>query len=558
MRCNSILLFAAVVLAAVFISCDPKDTKTVIVETDTTIQESIVRSIDQKAQDYISVKLEADLSTLSEKEKQIIPLLMEAADMADLIYWKQSFGDRDVLLSKINDENTAKLVEINYGPWDRLDGLVPLVDGTPKRTLGGNYYPEDIKYLQFVDMKYEDKFSKYTLLRRMEDGSLYTLPYHEGYSEEVGIIVEKLKEAAQISENEAFSAYLLSKAEALSKDDYFNCDMLWLDKKDSKLDFLIGPCEDEDDRFLHTKTAYESFLVIRDEEWSNKVSEYFELLPELKNSIPVDDKYKKEECPKGSDIYVCDAIYCKGWGNAASKSLSINRPKDPKVIMQKGMRNIQFRNINKLKFEHVITPLADLMIDPEQKSHIKFEAFFLNNIFYEIAENIELKNTVNTKTTVKQALKSYYNTISVGCADIARMYLITQLFEKGKLGEADLMDNYVTYMADIFRSIRFGVSHPQGQANMIRYNHFKEAGAFTRNAETGTYSVDLEKTKKAIESLYKRFIIIQGDGDYNAAKELVEEKGSICTELSTDLKKIENASIPKDLVFQQGKEVLGL
>ncbi len=551
-------LFALIIVSLVFVySCDMSQQK---VQKETKIEEpqQEIVPVEERLNHYVTVDLKTDLSGLSDSEKEMIKIFINAATLVDDIFWMQTFGDKYPLLEKCKNENEKKYVEINYGPWDRLDGMVPFIKGYDKRPIGANYYPADIKYLQFVDMKFEDKFSKYTILRRNNDGSLYTIPYNQAYKEEVTKLAELLRKAAGITEDSNYSAYLELKAQSILTDEYYDSDIAWMDLKNNIVDFIVGPIEDEDDEFLNTKCAYESYVLVKDTVWSAKTAKYVALLPELKRMLPCDQKYKEEEVASGNDIFVCDAIYYSGFCNAGSKTLSVNRPKDPRVHMLKGIRNLQFKNVNQHKFDNILKPISELVIDSKQRHHVKFEAFFMNNIFYELAENLNVKNTITNKGTVKQALKYYFNTINVASADITRMYLITKLKEMGELEDVSLMDNYVTYMADLFRSVRFGTGHPQGKANMVRFYFFKEAGAFTRNESTGMYSVDLEKTKRAIEMLTEKMIRIQGDGDFNAAKELVEEKGYIREKLENDLQRISEAGIPKDIIFNQGEKVLGL
>jgi hypothetical protein len=209
------------------------------------------------------------------------------------------------------------------------------------------------------------------------------------------------------------------------------------------------------------------------------------------------------------------------------------------------------------KFDHILMPIAEQLITPEQRKHITFTAFFANTMFHEVSQGLGIKNTINDKGTVRQALKEHASALEEGKADILGLYMIRQLLEKGAITDGQLEDYYVTFMAGIFRSVRFGASSAHGKANMVRFNYFKEEGAFKRD-EHGLYSVNIEKMGTAIDSLSNLILTLQGNGDYEGVAKLVAEKGAIGEKLSADLKRLTKANIPVDITFTQGKQVLGL
>ena len=179
-------------------------------------------------------------------------------------------------------------------------------------------------------------------------------------------------------------------------------------------------------------------------------------------------------------------------------------------------------------------------------------------MFHEVAHGLGIKNTLDGSGTVREALLEVASSMEEGKADILGLYMITRLHEAGELGSGDLMDNYVTFMAGIFRSIRFGASSAHGKANMVRFNFFQEQGAFVRDTETGTYNVDFERMQKAMSALSNLLLTLQGDGDYEGARRLTEEKGVIGSQLQGDLDRLTDANIPVDIVFSQGTSELGL
>jgi len=331
-----------------------------------------------------------------------------------------------------------------------------------------------------------------------------------------------------------------------------------MEVNDNKIDFVVGPIECDEDKFISTKTAYEAYLLVKDTDWSLKLQSYIGTVPELINNIPIDEKYKSHIVGSVSNIGVYDAIYYSGVSNAGGKSISINHPKDGRILMEKGNKKLQFKNVMNAKFEKILYPIAEVLIDETQLKHVKFEAFFENNLFYEISDGFTIKNTIDNKGSVKDAMKEFYSTMNGLKADVLRLVLITELHNLGKHDDRDLMDNYVTFVADIFRSVRFGTGLFQGEGNMVTFNFLEEQGAIVRNKETGKYSVDFEKMKETFNKHINNIIMIQVDGNYEAAQEMINDNGFILETLKNDLQKVSEAGIPRDVTFEQGIDVLGL
>ncbi len=518
----------------------------------------VSESIKQKAEEFASFKLTTDLSVLSEKEKQMLPLLFEAADLMEEIYWVEAFGDKEELFSKDWDEYTKKFIRINYGPWERLNNNEPFLPGYGAKLAGANFYPADITKQEFEAWDDPAKTSLYTLIRKGEDGNLESIPYHVAFKMQIEKAAELLLQAAELAEGEGLKNYLEKRAQALLTDEYYESDVAWMEMKNNTIEFIVGPIENYEDQLYGYKASHESFILIKDKDWSDKLVKYAALLPGLQKALPCEQKYKNETPGIDSDMNVYDAIYYAGDCNAGSKTIAINLPNDEQVREEKGSRKLQLKNSMQAKFDKILVPIADLLIAEDQREHVKFDAFFENTMFHEVAHGLGLGNTIDQSATVREALKDAYTSIEEGKADILGLWCVYQLNEMGEMGEKEMMDNFVTFMAGIFRSVRFGAASAHGKANMMRFYYFQKTGAFSRDAETGTYRVDYEKMKDAMLSLSGSILKIQGDGDYETAKALIEEKGTIREELQKDLDRIGEAGIPRDIVFEQGPEVLGL
>lgn len=508
---------------------------------------------------YANVPLTADLSALSDSQRQMLVLLIEASNVMDDLFWRQAFRDDYAdWLATIGVADTRRFAELNYGPWDRLAEDRPFMDGFGDKPLGANFYPADMSAEEFEASPLEGKRGLYSLIRRDETGRLLVLPYHVAYSTELNRAATLLRDAADLSEHDGFAGYLRLRAEALVTDDYQPSDLAWMDVKTNPIELVIGAIETYEDRLFGYKAAYESYVLLKDQEWSERLARFAAFLPELQKGLPVPDEFKAETPGLDSDVNAYDVLYYAGHSNAGSKTIAINLPNDEEVQLQKGTRRLQLKNAMQAKFEKILEPVADVLIDEAQREHISFDAFFANTMFHEVAHGLGIKNTINDRGTVREALRDLASSMEEGKADVLGLYMITRLHEEGELGEVDLRDNYVTFMAGIFRSIRFGASSAHGKANMVRFNFFAERGAFVRDAETGTYSIDFDRMGEAITALSELILTLQGTGDYAATAALMEEKGLIERGLQSDLDRLTNADIPVDIEFSQGLKELGL
>ena len=510
----------------------------------------------EKIKDFAIVELKADLSDLSDNQKKIIPVLIEAAEIMDELFWIQAYGDKEELLKSIDSEAGKKYALINYGPWERLNNNNPFIKGTGEKPAGANLYPADMTKEEFASFNSEDKESLYTLIKRRDDGSLESVPYHLVYKKQLTKASELLLKAAELADDQGFRNYLKLRAEALLTDNYFTSDMAWIDMKTNKIDFVVGPIETYEDQFFGYKASFEAFILIKDIQWSKRLDRYSTFLPQLQKQLPVDEKYKSEAPGSSSDLAVYDAIYYAGDCNAGAKTIAINLPNDEKVQLEKGSRKLQLKNSMKAKFDKILIPIAKELIVADQQKHITFDAFFANTMYHEVSHGLGIKNTISNKGTVREALKESYTCIEEGKADILSLFLIRKLYEMGEINN-DLMDNYTTFLAGIFRSIRFGAASAHGKANLIRFNYFKEKGAFYKDEE-GKYGVNYNELQKAVNSLSELILTIQGNGNYNKANEIINKYGIIDADLENALKKIEEKDIPVDIVFEQGMKVLGL
>jgi hypothetical protein len=506
---------------------------------------------------YAPVRLTADLAPLSAREREMVGLFIDAATIMDDLFWTQAYpGNRQALLDGLKDPAMRRFAEVNYGPWDRLAGNAPFVPGAAPKPPGAGFYPLDMTREEFERANLPGSRGEYTVLRRGENGALEVVPYSVHWRAPLERAAGLLERAAGLAAEPGLRRYLELRARALRTDDYRASDMAWLDMKDNRLDLVIGPIETYEDRLYGYKAAFEAFVLVKDLEWSRRLARYAAMLPALQRGLPVPEAYKAETPGTDSDLNAYDVVYYAGDCNAGSKTIAINLPNDEQVQLEKGTRRLQLKNAMRAKFDAIMVPIAAELMAPEQRRHVTFDAFFANTMFHEVAHGLGIKNTVNGRGTVRDALKELGSGVEEGKADVLGLYMVTKLHEQGELGGA-LEDYYVTFLAGIFRSVRFGAASAHGQANMVRFNFFADRGAFARDAQ-GHYRVDMPAMRRAVDELSGVLLRLQGDGDTAGVQTLTRELGVVRPQLQADLDRLSSRSIPVDVVFTQGKAVLGL
>ena len=504
--------------------------------------------LQNKVDEYAVVEVSSPLmDKLSDKDKQVLNLFRQAGSIIDDLFWKQTFGDKSLMLS-LPDQASKKYAMINYGPWDRLDDNRPFVEGYGAKSLGANYYPQDITAEEFEAFDDPDKNSLYTVLRRNEDGSLKCVWYRDEYKAELEKICLYLEEAAGITPNEGLRNYLRKRVEAFRTDDYYESDLAWMDMKDSPIDIVIGPIENYDDKLNEAKASYECFILLKDEERSAELAKYVSMLPQLQKMLPCAPQYKTFVPGTSSDLNVYDAIYYSGDCNAGSKTIAINLPNDDRVQEVKGTRRLQLHNSMTAKFGKILLPIGRALIEKEQQKHLRSEAFFWNVTFHEVAHGLGVKQTVNGLGSVDEALGSEKTTWEEAKADILGLFMVCELIDMEEIPLISKEDAITTYIAGLVRSVRFGSASSHGKANMMCYNFMKEHGAFTRNND-GFYHIDFEKALEAIDAWADLILTTQATGNRMFAKEYTSNHAKVSEALQADIAHINDLGIPRDITF---------
>ena len=519
-------------------------------------KDSLQTYVEERLPIYAKVRLTTDIQKLTENERKVLPLLIKAAEIMDELFWKQSYPQRDSLLATVQDEKTKEFILINYGPWDRLNDNKPFVKGVGPKPAGSGFYPANMTKEELESSNVADKKGLYSMIRRTESGKLFSVPYSIYFKDDLFRASNLLKKAAELSESVQLRRYLFFRAEALLSDHYVPSDLAWMDMKNNGLDIIIGPIENYEDGLFNARAAFESYVLVKDKEWTKRLEKYVSMLPELQKGLPVEAAYKKETPGTSSQLAAFDVVYYAGDGNSGGKTIAVNLPNDERIQQLKGTRRSQLKNAMRAKFDKIMVPISAQLIDKSQQEHLKFDAFFANVMFHEVAHGLGIKSTITGKGYVREALQEQYSWLEEGKADILGLYMVSSLLKKGEM-EGDIKDYYTTFMAGILRSVRFGAGEAHGKANMLCFNFFNSKGAFERTPE-GTYKVNFEKFESSMNELTSKILVLQGNGNKSAVEKIQKEMALIHPELKSDLDRLSKKGIPVDVIFEQGLSVLGL
>ena len=504
---------------------------------------------DRDVANYALVDIEVpDLSGITDNGKEVLNLYRFAADEVDAIYWEQYFGDRQGLLDGIADPVQRTYAEINYGPWDRMTGK-SFVDGYADRLPGAGFYPADMTREEFDAWDNPDKNSPYTLVRRGADGSLEAVWYHDAYRAHIDKIADYLKAAADITIKPSVAAYLLSKAEALKTDRYYESSLAWLDMEDSKMDLVIGPNEVTDDQLMGIKRSYEAFVLLKNETHTQELMQYVSRLGEFQEDLPGDPAYKTFQPGAGSNIFSCDALYYAGKAIAGVKVIALNLPFDSDVQRDRGTRTILLENIIHTKYNHIVGPSGRVLLEADYAEHLSSDAFFWNIVFREVAHGLGVKETVTGKGSVEEALGSSAATLEEVKANTAGVLLVGMLQKHVDIHHLFTKeDALTTFFASLVRSERFGEGATLGRANIIIYNYLAEAGAFQRKP-SGQYALDYKKMEEALSNLTALVLQTQATGDRAFAEQFEARYARLNADYDADRMNLGLERIPADIRF---------
>ena len=551
---RTILLFSAFLILIALSGCKMEDT----------IQSNgnEVKMLKDKIAQFAPTEMKYDKSILNEREQMVVKKLYDASLMMDSIYLDQVYTKNDIIAAKLKgsdseiDKLNLQYFNIVGGPFDRLLDDKPFI-GTEKKPAGANYYPSDMTKEEFNNWiknnpGEEKSFTSTVTVIRKKEGKLVAIPYNEFYKNYLTKAAELLKEAAGYADNPSLKKYLTLRAKAFQSNDYFDSDMAWMDLKDNKIEVVIGPYEVYEDAMFNYKAAFESFLTIKDPVESKKLKIFASYLKDIEKHLPLPEKYKNTKRGSESPIVVANEVYAGGEAHYGVQTLAFNLPNDESVREAKGSKKVMLKNVHEAKFEKLLKPIADIVLDKDQLKYLTFEAFFSHTLMHEMSHGVGPGViTINgKKTTVQKELKETYSTLEECKADILGMYNNIFMISKKVYPKKFEQQTYVTFLAGIFRSIRFGINEAHGGGNAIIYNYLLEKGGYLYDAKTKKVSVNFDKIYPALKELANKVLMIQATGNYDDAKAFIEKYAVISP--SMEILREELTKLPVDIkpVFQ--------
>ncbi len=511
--------------------------------------------IEQRIKAFAPTEVKADLSHLDPNQKKVLEFLAKAGKIIDNIFWKQtspqSIPVKDSLEKLETEEAKTALqyVMINYGPYDPIYDNERFVGDQPeKRPLGGAFYPVDMtkeefeKYLSENPDEKEVLTGQYTVVTR-ENSRLKAVPYHKYYPE-VMQAADYIDSAAAYAENPSLKKYLTLRAKALRTDAYHESDLAWMDLEGNDIDVVIGPIENYEDALFNYKTAYEAMIMVRDEEASKELELFRKNLNKLEENIPYTGKeYKKGE-PKKTVMQIVNIVYFGGDCNKGVKTIANSLPNDPKIHETKGSKKSMFKNMMEAKFDKIVVPIANTILAEKFAKNVDKKAFTSFVTLHEISHTFGPGYVISSDETVRKALQERYSAIEETKADILGMYNHKTLLELGAIDQEYIDKAVATYLAGLYRSIRFGAEEAHGRANLIQLNFLKDRGA-VKKLENGKLAINQEIFFDKVAELADLILTVQAEGNYEKAGEIIEKYGQVTPEIKNEISML--SDVPRDI-----------
>lgn len=505
---------------------------------------------------FAPTEIRYDASLLDPGEKRVLEKLVEAAGYMDEIFTRQVYARnveiRDKLLrSSSRDAGIYRdYFRINFGPFDRLDEDAPFIGNEPKPA-GATFYPVDMtkeEFQNWIASHPEDREafeSNFSVIRR-EGGKLVAIPYSREYREFLEPAAKALMEAAALTANESLRTYLTKRAQAFFSNDYFDSDMAWMDIEGSIIDPTIGPYEVYEDRLLGYKAAFEAFITIVDMEESKKFEEFGSYLPQLEMNLPIPEEFKNTKRGSESPASVASLALSAGDTKAGIQTIAFNLPNDERVREAKGSKKVMLKNVMLAKFERILMPIAREVIAGDMIGLVNFDAYFYETYMHEMAHGLGPGTiTVNgIETTVNKELKEHYSVIEEAKADIVGLLSAFFFHERGLLPHSE-RETTSTFLAGLFRSIRFGVEEAHGRANAIELAFLSEKGVISLDPVSLTYRIDFEKARQGVGDLARELLMLEALGDYEGASRFISRYGVLDDYTKNVLGKL--GAIPVDI-----------
>ena len=568
MKSTILLLAAMAAVACGTIGCS-RETPQPAVQTTQTTTDPETQKLQTMTARFAPVDLTADVSKLPDNERHALTKLVAASKIFDALFLRQVWeGNEAMLLDLARDDSPLGRARrhyflINKGPWSRLDANEVFIPGAPKKPEEGNFYPggatkADVEawFKTLSGTERTRAIGFFTTIRRGPDGKFIAVPYSLEYQGEIAHVAELLREAAALTTQPTLKNYLEKRAVSLLSNDYYDSDVAWMEL-DASIEPTIGPYEVYEDEWFNYKAAFESFITLRDDAETEKLMRFGSELQEIEDNLPIDPKYRNPKLGALAPIRVVNTVFSSGDGNRGVQTAAFNLPNDERVISEKGSKRVMLKNNQEAKFRTVLQPIAQVALAADDRQHVSFDAFFTHILMHELMHGLGPHNISvgGRATTVRQEFKDAYSAMEEAKADISGLFALQYLVDHQKLDKSLDQTMYVTYLASMFRSIRFGITEAHGRGVAIQLNYFLDNGGVTV-AQDGTFAVNPERIKQNVLDLTRDLMTMQAVGDYAAAKQMMEKLAVVRPQTQTVLDRLKGVPVDIEPRFVTAEQLL--
>ena len=521
--------------------------------------EYVVPDLAERLAKYKRVVIPFDKSKFSARELQMIDKLVDASRYLDDIFWRQSDPEGLALYKSLENSKSPRDIKlrqflmINGSRFDLTNDNKPFV-GTKPMPPGRGLYPDGLtreeleKYVAAHPDQKDELYSPYTVIHRNGD-QLEAIPYRTAYRQFLIPAAKDLRDAADLSDDKAFADFLRLRADALLSDDYYKSDLAWVDLQNSKFDVIMAPYETYLDGVLGVKTSYGAAVMIRNEGESAKLAVYQQHVPEIQDALPLAAEDRPSKAGQPTPMEVMDTPFRGGDLRHGYQAVADNLPNDARIHEQKGTKKIFFKNYMDARVNYVILPLAKGIMDPAQAAQASADGYMASTVMHEICHGLgpAYSRTAAGKKDIREALADIYPGLEEAKADVVGMFALKFLMDKGVLPKEREQEYYASYVAGIFRTVRFGVGEAHGRAEMMEFNYLSEQKAITRDA-SGRYHVDYPKMPDVIAALAKELLEQEATGDRDRAAAWFQKYDVMPTELKSAMAELRNIPVDVDPV----------
>lgn len=521
-------------------------------------KEATLSDLARKIARFAPTQVTASVSGLEPGDQQALVRIIEAAKLLDPLFLRQVWSGNPALESRLAADTSEQGRElshyfrINKGPWSRLDHNEAFVPGVPAKPAGAGFYPDGMTKEEFEKWeaalppaRKSDAQSYFTVIQRDPKGMLATAPYSEAYKEFLGPAAKLLREAASLTTNATLKKFLTLRATAFEKNDYYASDIAWMEL-DAPIDVTIGPYETYEDELFGYKAAFEAYVGLRDDAESAKLARFSGYLQELEDHLPLDAKYRNPKIGAAAPIRVIDVVFTAGDGNRGVQTAAYNLPNDERVIREKGSKRVMLKNVQQAKFDKTLVPISKVVLSPADQAQVSFDAFFTHVLAHELMHGLGPHNIAvsGRKSTVRLELKDLYSAIEEAKADATGLWALDYLMSTGKLDKAEKTKFYTTFLASMFRSVRFGINEAHGKGVALQFNYLLEKGGILLSPD-GTFTVDAAKFEAGVTRLTSELLTLEAEGNYEKAKSMLAKYAVIGQAMRGALDRLTN--VPVDI-----------